>query len=1152
MNGLIRFSLRNPRAITVLLLTIVLAGGVALVSIPADILPVYKSPAVQVMTFYGGMSATIMEKDITTRMERWTGQAAGTQRQESRSIIGASIIRNYYSGDIDESSALAQVNSLSTAAIPDLPPGTLPPVILPFDPTGTTPVCMVALNSKKHGESVLYDVGRYEVRNFIMALPGSNAPVVYGGKVRTILAYIDRYKMQARNLSPVEVMQALDKFNIFLPAGDAKFGQTDYALDSNSMYEVVSKMGDIPIKTDKSGTVFLRDIAEPKDAAMIQTTIVRVEGRKQVYIPVYRQQGSSTLSVVNAIKENRQDMQDKLSVGDIELEVVMDQSIYVRKAIESLAEEGILGAFLCSTVILLFLGQWRMTLIAVMTIPVAVMGAIACLYSLGQTINVMTLAGLALAVGPLVDSAIICLENTERHLGLGAKPKAAAFLGASEVAMPELVASLCTLLVLLPLALMPGLGPFLFRPMFMAVAFAMCIAYVLSRTFVPTRCAAWLRGHGHSQPGQPHTPNGNNDQPPPEKEFYPSNGEDHNPHPPGKWWIARIFEKWERLIDSGIKWYSHALERALSVRWLVIGAAATILVLVILIFGLNLRREFFPEVDSGAFDIYARCPSGTRIEVTEGYIEAIENYLKKSAGSDLKLVISEIGVTPDWSAAYTANSGSMDAILHVQLTADRQHSAQTHVTRLRNGFASDPEFDKELKAAYDRRRADTKNYPYFAATPEFSRTNVEFAFDSGGLIRSAMNEGKSTPINIRITTKDPVKASRVAEKLLTDVRGVNGVVDARIIQRLNYPEYILEVDQSKAADLGFTQRDIMENLVAAFNSSVAFNKSNFWIDPKSHNQYYVGVQYQEASIVSLETMLDIPITGGAQKKSIPLRNIATIRRDTVPSEVEHLNLQPTIDLTMGVEGRDLGHVAADVQKLVARYGKKRPDGGWIPYDPDSSAGIKTPMEGSKITMSGEYQKMQDTFRYQGYGMIGAVTLIYFLMVALFKSYLTPLVILSAVPIGVVGVILMLFATGTALNVQSLLGVIFMVGIVVSNTVLMTDFAQNLRIAEKLSPTDAIKKAASIRVRPVCMTALSTFFALIPMSLGLGRGSEANIPLGRAVLGGLLAGLVTTLFVVPCMYSLIVPNKLEEDNEPLPGEPGYKPEENTAEQHSEAT
>ncbi|MDB5309192.1 MAG: mdtC 1 [Gemmataceae bacterium] len=1123
MNGLIRFSLRNPRAITVLMLTIVLAGAVALGSIPADILPVYRSPAVQVLTFYGGMSATNIEKDITARMERWTGQAAGTQRQESRSIIGASIIRNYYAGDVDLSAALAQVNSLSTAAIPNLPPGTLPPVILPYDPTGTTPVCMVALNSKTHGESALYDVGRYYVRNMIMALPGSNAPVVYGGKIRTILAYLDRDKMQARNLSPVDVMEALDRYNIFQPAGDAKFGPTDYALDSNSMYELVDAMGDIPIKTDASGTVFLRDVARPKDAALIQTNIVRVAGRKQVYIPVYRQQGASTLSVVNALHDNVKDMQARLPESGIGLELVMDQSVYVRKAIESLAEEGVLGAVLCSMVILIFLGEWRMTMIAVLTIPVAVLGAIACLYGLGQSVNVMTLAGLALAIGPLVDSAIICLENTHRHLGLGARPKEAAFLGASEVAMPELVASLCTLLVLLPLALMPGLGPFLFRPMFFAVAFAMTIAYVLSRTFVPARCAAWLRGHHHPAPVESHT----------------FDYEHRNPPPRRKWLVTRAFEKWEGLIDAGIRGYTRVLGVAMRARLLVVAAAVAVLTLVVVVFGLNLRREFFPEVDAGAFDVFARLPSGTRIEVTDGYAEGIENYLKKTTGDDLKLVISEIGVTPDWSAAYTPNSGPMDVVLHVQLNAERGHSAQEHVARLRKGFATDPEFETALKEVFARRLSDTKDYPMYASTPEFSRVNLEFAFDSGGLIRSAMNEGKSTPINVQITTKDLVKARRVAEEMIGEIRKVDGVVDARIIQRMNYPEYMIRVDQAKAAALKLSQRDVMQNLVAAFNSSVSFNKRNFWIDPKSHNQYFVGVQYEESKITSLESMLDIPITSAAQHKSIPLRQIAEVHKLAVPSEIVHNNLQPTIDLTMGVEGRDLGHVAADVMKVVAAYGQERAGGAWTPYDPDAP-GRQQPMEGSKIVMSGEYQKMQDTFRYQAMGMIGAVILIYFLMVALFKSYLTPLVVLSAVPVGVTGVVLVLFFTGTALNVQSLLGVIFMIGIVVSNTVLLTDFAENLRKAERISPTEAIRRAAAIRVRPVVMTAMATFFALIPMSLGLSRGSEANVPLGRAVLGGLLAGLVTTLFVVPCMYSLVVPNKLEEEAEPLPGEPGYNP------------
>lgn len=1097
MNGLIRFSLRNPRAVTVLTLTILVIGAASLALIPADILPVYRSPAVQVLTFYNGMAATSVESAITARMERGTGMAAGMIRQESKSLLGVSMIRNFFADEVDPSGALTQVNGLATIEIPTLPPGTLPPVILPYDPTASTPVCLVALNSKTQGESVLYDTARYQVRVMIMSSRGANAPVVYGGKIRTILAYLDRDRLQAHGLAPTDVMHALDRYNIFIPAGGAKFGKFEYTLDSNAMYDTVERMGDVPVKTDSAGrTVFLKEVAAPKDASVIQTNVVRVDGRRQVYIPVYRQSGYSTLSVVDNLKNNLPDMKERLTTPDVDLKVVMDQSIYVRKAIESLAEEGVLGAILCSLVILIFLGEWRMTLIAVLTIPVAVLGAIACLFATGQTINLMTLAGLALAIGPLVDSAIICLENTHRHLGLGARADEAAFLGASEVAMPELIATLCTLLVLLPLALMPGLGAFLFRPMFFAVAFAMLIAYVLSRSLVPARCAAWLRSHGH-KPIESHT-------------FDYEHRSPHENAPP-KGLFSRLFEKWEGVIDAGIAGYTRLLALALRVRVLLIGGAFATLAAVVVLLGPNLRREFFPEVDAGAFEIFVRAPSGTRIEETEEKVSRVEQLVKDRTGEDLELVISETGLTPNWSAAYTPNAGPMDAVVKVQLKSERSRSAQECVHILRQGFAADPQF-----------------------------ADLEFAFDAGGMVRSAMNEGKSSPINVRITGKNMKKARKVAERILAEVKGIDGVVDARIVQRLDYPQYVLEVDQAKAASLGLNQSDVMQNVVSAFNSSVQFNKKNFWIDPKSSNQYYVGVQYPEDNIDSIDTLLDIPITGLGQKKPIPLRNIVKVPlpRVEVPAEINHTNLQATMDLTMGVHKRDLGHVAADISRIVAKFGKERPDGGWTPYDPDATD--RKVMEGSRVVVAGEYQKMQQTFRFQALGMAGAVLLIYFLMVALFRSYLTPLVVLSAVPIGVVGVVLMLYLTGTALNIQSLLGVVFMIGIVVSNTVLLIDFAEHVRKTDRVTPMEAIKRAASIRVRPVVMTALATFFALLPMALGLSRGSEANTPLGRAVLGGLLAGLVTTLIVVPCVYSLVVPNRFEKERQPLPGEPGWTP------------
>jgi len=1073
MNSLIRASLNNPHAVTVFCLTILLIGTLCLFMIPVDILPVFKSPAVQVLTFYGGMPAEGMEKDITSRMERWVGQANGLARQESRSIVGASIVRDYFQGDVDPNGALTQVNSLALASVPNLPPGTLPPVVLPFDPTSSTPIGLVALNSETENESTLYDVGRYEVRNMIMAQPGAVAPVVYGGKVRAVMLYLNRGKMQARGLSPLDVMKAMDNYNVFLPAGDAKFGGTDYAIDSNSMYDFVEKMGNIPLRAVHGNAAFMRDVATPKDDAFIQTNIVRVNGRKQVYIPVFRQLGASTLKVVDTIKSSMEDMKARLSKPGIDLKLVMDQSVYVRQSISSLVQEGVLGAVLCSLVILIFLGQIRMTAIAIMTLPLSVLSAVVCLLMTGNTINVMTLSGLSLAIGPMVDSAIICLENTHRHLGEGASPEDAAYKGASEVALPELVSTLCTFLVLAPLALMPGLGAFLFRPMALAVAFAMISAYILSRTFVPSRSAQWLKSHvsGHDEE---------------------------------KGTIARTFARWEKVIDRGVEYYVKGLDAVMRHprTTIAVGFGALALALVTLI--PTIRREFFPEADAGAFEMAVRAPSGTRIEITNQRIDEVEKYLREQIPEqDLELIVSEIGVTADWSAAYTQNAGPMDAMVRVQLAEHRERSAQEYASKVRAAVSREPRF-----------------------------ADLEFAFDTGGLIRGALNEGKSTPLNIRVTGKDLAKPAQIAAMIKDKVTQIDGVVDARILQRQNYPEFIVNVDRTKAADLGMTQEDVMRNVVASLNSSITFNKKNFWIDPKSHNQYFVGVAYPEKDITSLETMLDIPITGALKAEPVPLRTLCTVTRTTVPTEITHNNIQPSIDLTMGVEGRDLGHVADDVAKMLGDFGEKLPDGNWAPFEPSSSGSKRTLMKGSKIVLSGEYARMQQTFRDLGIGMILAVLLMYFLMVALDKSYIVPLTVMLTVPISMAGVFPFLYFTGTAINVQSILGIIFIIGIKVANTVLMTDFAQEIRRHEGLTPTEAIRKAASVRVRPVTMTALAAFFAMIPAAMALERGSEANAPLARAILGGLLAGEPATLFVLPCLYMLMVKDK--------PGRPGHEP------------
>jgi multidrug efflux pump subunit AcrB len=1100
MNGLILASLKNPIAVTVMVLSLVVLGGLAAYSIPVDILPVFKSPAVQTLVFYSGMPAASIEKNITARLERGVGQASGGRRLESRSIIGISIVRDYFRSNVDRSGAMTEVNSLAGWEYPTMPPGTLPPVVLPYDPTSVTPVCLVALDSETQNEATLFDVGRYEVRPQIMSQPGAIAPLVYGGKVRAIMMYLDRVKLQARHLSPMDVMNAVDEYNVFLPTGSAKFGTMDYAIDSNSMIDVVGRMEDIPLRNESGNATFLRDVATPKDANFIQTNVVRVNGRRQVYVPVFRQLGSSTLDVVQNLRGAIDQIQARLTRPGIDLKVVLDQSVYVRHSITSLVQEGVLGAVLCSLVILLFLGEWRMTVIAVLTIPIAVLASLIGLYASGNTINVMTLAGLSLAIGPMVDSAIICLENTHRHLGLGATPREAAFRGASEVAMPELVASLCTLLVLAPLALMPGLGEFLYRPMAAGVTFAMISAYLLSRSFVPSRAASWLKPHAGT--GHAHA-NGLEHKPQADPFGQPSDADDHQVSRRGAFRAA--FARWEAFIEAGIAWYVRVLDLVMGYRLTVVLTAVALLVATLGGLGARLRREFFPEVDSGAFEIYARAPSGTRIEETEKRIARVEQFVREQIGEDLQIIISEIGVVADLSAAYTPNAGPMDAVVRVQLKHERHHSAQEYVAQLRSGLAKGSKF-----------------------------RDLEFAFDAGGMIRSAMNEGKSSPINIRLAGKSLPQARGIAEMIEREIVQIDGVVDARIIQRLDYPEYIIEVNRAKVADLKLNQVEVMKNVVAALNSSIQFHKKNFWIDPVSKNQYFVGVQYFEEDIESVETLLDVPITGLGQGKPIPLRNIASLRRSTVPTEITHNNLQSTIDLTMGVFGRDLGHVADDVALVVARFGVRQRDGSWIPYDPQDHSPNRKVIKGASIELSGEYSRMQETFRSLGLGLILATMLIYFLMAALFKSYVTPLVILFAVPLGLVGVITMLYVTNTAINVQSLLGVIFMVGIVVSNTVLMVDFAQNLRVEEGLTPDRAIRKAASIRARPVVMTALAAFFALIPMALAIERGSEANAPLGRAVIGGILAGLLTTLLVVPSLYSLVVKDS-QAGSEPPSGE-----------------
>jgi multidrug efflux pump subunit AcrB len=795
-----------------------------------------------------------------------------------------------------------------------------------------------------------------------------------------------------------------------------------------------------------------------------------------VYVPIYRQQGASSLSVANGVKDYLAEMEKKLPPGT-KLHFVMDQSLYVKEAIHSLIEEGIIGAVLVSIMILIFLGNWRMTVIASMSIPLAILSAIIGLYATGNTINAMTLGGLALAIGPLVDDAIVVLENTHRHHSLGKSKIKAAFDGAVEVTIPVLVATSTTIIVLCPIALMPGMGGFLFKPLTLAVAFAMISSFVLSRTFVPMLCAKWLGGHEH--PGAEHGAHG---------------------------WGAHVHRRIERVLNSATRCYERTLEWALRHRPLVLTLVGLLFV-GSLCLTLGIGQEFFPQVDAGQITVHVRAPSRARLDETERRVIQVERFLEeKIPAAEREMIVSEIGLDPDWSSAYSDNSGQQDTVIRVQLSENRLFSAQEYAIKLRHWLAEDPKRFGDLK----------------------------ISFDTGGMVSTALNNGASSPIDIQIEGGSLKQAEQLARDIRKRVVNILGAADVRVLQRLDAPYLIFNVNRKKAGEFGLSAEDVVFQLVAAMNSSVSITR-NFWIDTRSGNQYFVGVQYPEDPSMSLDDVLNIYATGTNQPHGVKLGQLVQIDHTNAAVEINHLSLYRTFDVLVNTENRDIGSVAAaiDIQLASLKEQKARQiedmEANYLALQNDKNTPkarlkeVRDELSGLKQLdwrLTGEYQRMNESFSSLGKGLVMAAILVYLLMVPLFRSYLGPFIIMFTVPLGLIGVLAVLFLTRTTLNVQSEMGVIFLVGIVVSNGVLLVDFANKQRLLG--APIHkAITTAAAIRFRPIMMTFLATFLDLVPMAIGFGKGSEANVPLARAVVGGLLTSTFLTLIVVPILFTLLI-------------------------------
>ena len=1080
---MIRLAVQRPLLTVVMALLTVVLGVFTYNKIPADLLPQFNTPAVQIVTFYPGMPAEVMEKDIMSRLQRWTGQSVGIEHQEATAMQGVCIVKDFFREDISMDTAMAQVTSYAMSDMFYLPPGTIPPMIMPFDPTASVPLCLVVVSNPQMNEQELYDIAYYELRNKLQSIQGVIAPAVYGGKLRRILAYVDREKLEALNLSLMDVQRALLKQNVLIPAGSIKIGDQDLQIFTNAIPEKIEELNYTPIKTADNGQpVLMRDVGEVRNSSQIQTNIVRINGQRQVYIPIYRQPGANTIEIIDQIKKQlatilvrlKTERAEDPKMKDLVLSAAMDQSIGVRESISGLQLAALLGAVLAGGVVFLFLRSLRLTFIIVLAIPLAVLAAIVGLYFSGDTINAMTLGGLALAIGILVDQSIVVLENIVRHVHMGKDPHQAALDGTREVMIPILVSTITFAVVFFPVVFLSGLAKFLFTPLAIAASIAIFASYIISITLVPAYCSRVLKPISESKQAA------------------------SDPTRPG-------------LVDR-------LLRGLLVLRYPIL--LAVVVLFAASIWALqNMGQELFPAVDSGQMTLYVRLPSGTRIENTEATIKEIEREIIKVIGqpdpgyalgpsyeqhadSNLQLLISNIGVLMDWPAAYTPNRGTMDAFMLVQLKGKQG-----------GDFKNIFQYVEQLRA---------KLKPQFA--------DVEFAFDTGGMMTAALNMGEPSPIHFQIQSSNLETAQEVARMIEDVARSVPGTADVRTAQRTDYPALLVEMNRELAARQGITPDDVMKNLVAATNSTINFQPT-FWIDKYKGNHYFFGVQYWEEDLNSEETLLNIPVSG---QGGVPRRlgNVATISRTSQPAVVTHRNISRVTDVYANVlPGYDVGRVVANIERGLEQ---KKELGAQPASDERGDFYNLDAFEGVSFRMMGEVRSMRESFQQFTSGLIIASILVYLVMVAQFNNFIDPLIVLLTVPLGFIGIVAILLLTNTHLSIMAFMGIIMTVGIVVEYSIVLVDFA-NRRLEDGLSVRDAIVEATRVRLRPILMTSLTTWLALLPMAIGLG-GGEANAPLARAIIGGVLGATVLSLVVVPCLYSIFKRQTATAPSNPAPSLP----------------
>lgn len=1032
------FSLRHPYFIIVVCLFVCVLGITGLAQMPVDMFPPINIPVVLVATFYSGMPPEQIEADITDTFERFFTLGSGIDHMESRSMSGVSLIKIYFQPGTDANADVTQISNLAMADLRRLPQGTLPPVVMRMD-ASSLPVCLLTVEGQGLSETQLHDYLQFSIRNQIAGVPGATVPPPYGGRYRQIMVYVDPLKLQAHELSPMDVVRATNSSNLILPAGDVRIGPTDYNLYTNAQVPDADALNNIPLKTNGEKSVFVSDVGKAVDGAALQYNIVRVNGQRSVYVPVLKQGGdTNTIAVVNGIRQAIKTLRDIPS--QLKTHVVFDQSLFVKQAISTVLREGGVGLCLTAVMILVFLGSPRATAAVFLSIPLSVMATFFFLHAGDETINSMVLSGLALAFSRLIDNSVVVLENIFRHLELGENPRTASEQGANEVGLAVLAITLVTVVVFFPVTLLFGVSKYLFTALALGVVISLFASYFVAVSVVPLYCATVLRGLVH-----------------------------HEQHADGatqQSWAAR-FRTWfnqrfEQMLAAYDRWIQKALDRP---KHVVFGFLVLFLLSTALypLAGLS----FFPRTDAGQFVINVKAPTGTRLEATEAYVKRVEAIVHQVVPADeLNSVVSNLGVMSDLSALSTPNSAMHTAFVQVGLKEEHRRSSYSYMAEVRKRVTNE--------------------------LPE-----LRTYFQSGGLVDSVLNQGMPAPIDVQVSGMDLHAANAIALDLARQFQALPGVSDVYIPQDMDYPALQVNVNRERASQLGLSPREVVDNLITALTSDAMIAPS-YWVDPKSGNNYFVTVQYPENQVKSVEDLKAMPLRAPELKVPTYLNQVADVKPILTPTEVDHYQLQRTIDVYVAPSGEDLATPAKQIAKIVA--------GTHLPSN-------------LRIDIRGLITTMQSSFRSFGLGLFLAVLLVYLVLVAQFSSFLDPFLIVLAVPTGLVGVMLTLAFTDTTLNIQSLMGIVMLTGMVVSNSILIVDFANRLRI-EGRGVRDAVAHSCRIRLRPILMTSLATIVGLLPMAMKLETGSEAYAPLARVIIGGLVASVLLTIFVVPAAYLLI--------------------------------